>query len=173
MTNKNLLIYTGAAALLLYFLNKGIGATSSQAKAATAIKQELKKAFPNTKFSVKSDSFSGGDSVRINWIDGPTTEMVDNIVSKYQYGSFNGMIDMYEYDNSNPDIPQTKYVQTSRSMKKSTAEVIKQHILDTYSGIVTDNNGNFEDIYQNNWAAYGAALIYREFNKQDLSKLKS
>lgn len=83
---------------------------------AAAIREELKKEFPNYKFSVTSDKFSGGDSVHISWKDGPTTKQVDSIVNKYQYGHFNGMDDIYEYSNNIEGLPQTKYVSTSREI---------------------------------------------------------
>jgi hypothetical protein len=88
---------------------------SSQAQAAAAIRKELKASFPTTKFSVTSDSFSMGDAVRISYTDGPTTDKVNEIVKKYQYGHFDGMHDMYEMSNNRKDIPQSKYVQVSRS----------------------------------------------------------
>lgn len=47
------------------------------------IRTELKRNFPNTKFSVRYESFSGGDAYRISWEDGPTTKNVDAIVKKY------------------------------------------------------------------------------------------
>ena len=34
----------------------------------------------------------------------------EKIVSKYQYGHFDGMNDIYEYSNSREDIPQAKYI---------------------------------------------------------------
>jgi hypothetical protein len=80
-----------------------------------AIKQELKKVFPETKFSVRYESFSGGDSVDVDWNFGPTDEEVTKIISKYQMGHFNGMIDLYEYTNDRNDIPQAKYVMAQRS----------------------------------------------------------
>lgn len=48
------------------------------------IRKELKKNFPNTKFSVRYSSFSGGDEYSISWTDGPTYEQVEDIVKKYQ-----------------------------------------------------------------------------------------
>src|SRR5437868_14760948 len=62
------------------------------------IKKELKATWPKLKFSVRYDSFSGGDSVHIGWNFGPTTDQVDDVVRKYQYGRFNGMEDIYEYN---------------------------------------------------------------------------
>lgn len=95
---------------------KNKGRTSSHAGAAAAIKAELKEIYPAIKFSVTSDSFSMGDSVHVKWTDGPTSDEVDNIIKKYQYGHFDGMTDMYESSNRREDIPQSKYVSSSRSI---------------------------------------------------------
>lgn len=92
---------------------------SSQAAAAKAIRTELKAVFPTVKFSVTSESFSMGDAVHISWVDGPTTKQVEAITEKYQYGSFNSMEDLYENTNDRSDIPQTKYVQTSRKFSEA------------------------------------------------------
>ena len=84
------------------------------AQAAKLIRTELKKAFPNTKFGVTSSNYSMGDSVAIEWTDSITTEEVRVIIGKYQYGSFDGMTDSYEYTNVRKDIPQTMFVQLRR-----------------------------------------------------------
>jgi hypothetical protein len=85
------------------------------------IRRELKRAFPETKFSVRSRSYSGGCSIDINWTDGPTSEEVEKITSKYQEGSFNGMEDIYEYSSTNvwPDVfGGAKYVMWNRQYSK-------------------------------------------------------
>lgn len=87
---------------------------SGSALCATAIREELKANFEGVKFSVKSETYSGGDSVRIEWTDGPTTAQVEEFTNKYQYGHFNGMEDIYEYSNSREDIPQAKYIFETR-----------------------------------------------------------
>ena len=97
---------------------------SSQAKCAKEIRKELKETFPNTKFSVKSEGFAGGNSVYIHWTDGPTSEKVDEITKKYQYGSFNGMNDLYEFSNDRKDLPQAKYVMTARNTSKKATLLI-------------------------------------------------
>lgn len=84
------------------------------AQAAKAIKNELQAAFPGVKFSVTSENYSGGDSVRVHWTDGPKQKDVDDLLSKYEYGHFDGMRDLYEYDNVNKDIPQAKYIFATR-----------------------------------------------------------
>ena len=102
---------------------KNKGKSSSHAAASAAIKAELAKAFPHVKFSVRSDSLSMGNSVDISWQNGPTVKQVEAISQKYQYGSFNGMEDIYETTNYRDDIPQAKYVSEHREVNE---ELIKQ-----------------------------------------------
>ncbi len=92
---------------------------SIHAETSKAIRKELKKAYPLTKFSVTSHSYSGGSSVAIEWLDGPTSESVGKIAYKYQYGHFNGMEDIYELTNNRNDIPQVKYVQVRREVSEN------------------------------------------------------
>jgi hypothetical protein len=104
---------------------------SQHARAAQMIKQELKTIFPTTTFSVKSRSYAGGDSVDIEWDNGPTTEQVNEISKKYQYGHFDGMIDLYEISNNREDIPQSKFVMTRRNItddiKLQACKVFAEH----------------------------------------------
>lgn len=92
------------------------------AQAAKAIRRELKKAFPKTKFSVTSKSYSMGNSVQVDWTDGPDTEAVNSIIKKYQYGHFDGMTDSYEFSNNRNDIPQAMFVTASRHISNSILE---------------------------------------------------
>lgn len=61
---------------------------------AKLIRASLKAAFPGQKFSVVSDSYAGGASIRIHYQDGPTGEQVKFVVGAYQAGGFDGTIDM-------------------------------------------------------------------------------
>lgn len=47
------------------------------------IRTELKRVFPGVKFSVRYESFSGGDAFNISWTDGPTTKQIGEITDKY------------------------------------------------------------------------------------------
>jgi hypothetical protein len=136
---------------------------SSHAAAARAIRIELKKAFPGVKFSVRSSSFSMGDSVSIDWTDGPTTAAVDAITGKYQYGHFDGMIDMYENDNGRDDIPQAKYVQPSREYSASARENAKNKIMKDYGLTTWDDQTVMANL--NVWAD---VAIYRELQDKTL-----
>ena len=92
-------------------------AKSSHALGAANLKAELTRTFPGVKFSVKSESYSGGDAIRVQWEFGPTTKAVGAISAKYQQGSFDGMTDCYDYNHDNvwPDVfGGAKYVTESR-----------------------------------------------------------
>jgi len=108
---------------------KNKGHKSSHAATAAAIKEELKKAFPNTKFSVKSSSFAGGNDVCVNWDNGQTVKQVEEITRKYQYGSFNGMEDIYEYTNNREDIPQAKYVSENRHISEELTKEVENELM--------------------------------------------
>ena len=99
------------------------GKKSQHAVGAANIRRELKKAFPDVKFSVRSDSFSMGCSIDISWQDGPTTTEVDALINKYQYADFDGMTDSTTYrDDPWSDVfGGAKYVHGQR---KASAETI-------------------------------------------------
>jgi hypothetical protein len=90
---------------------------TQSALCARDVKQLLKKEYPTIQFSVRSDNFANGNSVDIGWNLGPTSDEVDKLVSKYQYGHFDGMIDMYEHSNMRDDINQAKFVSCQREYK--------------------------------------------------------
>lgn len=66
---------------------------SSQKTAAANIRKDLKKHWPETKFSVRSS----GSSIEIGWTDGPTASAVKPIIERYEDGHFDGMSDIYRY----------------------------------------------------------------------------
>ncbi len=136
--------------------NKANKTKSTAANCSTAIKAELSTLFPLVKFSVKSSNFSGGNSVRIEWVDGPTTETVENTTSKYQYGSFNGMEDIYEYSNSREDIPQAKYVQETREMSAEFSALLPA---------LTEMLGDYEQNYRDS----PEQILRRIFSKTSIT----
>lgn len=95
---------------------------SEHALCAQEIRKLLKKFWPNTKFSVTSESYSMGNSVSINWTDGPTYKSVKELVNMYQYGNFNSMEDCYDITNRDEGIPQVKHVLCSRDISDGVLE---------------------------------------------------
>ena len=69
----------------------------SAAETARLIRKELKAKFPGTKFSVRSETYSGGASINVRYNGaggGPIGEDVDAVAKFFQGGGFDGMIDM-------------------------------------------------------------------------------
>ena len=60
---------------------------------AKLIRQALKEAFPEIRFSIKTSRYSGGSSIRIRWVDGPKASSVEAIAKAFQGGYFDGMTD--------------------------------------------------------------------------------
>jgi hypothetical protein len=85
---------------------------TSVALCAQAIRKDLKAAYPNTKFTVRSKNYSGGDSINVGYtmtIDSPRQKEVETLLSKYEEGHFDGMTDMYNYKTDRGDLG-TKYL---------------------------------------------------------------
>jgi hypothetical protein len=65
----------------------------SCAETAKLVRAALKESFPGVKFSVRSDSYAGGASIDVRWVDGPTGKQVDEILGAFEGAYFDGMID--------------------------------------------------------------------------------
>ena len=66
----------------------------SVTETAKLIRQALREAFPRTKFSIRSKSYSGGASIYVRWMDGPTEQQVRPILNAFEGAYFDGMQDM-------------------------------------------------------------------------------
>ena len=124
---------------------------STQAQVAKICRQYIKSL--GLEVTARSESFSMGDSVdvRVTNATGAQREQIDSELSKYQYGRFNGMEDIYEYSNSRDDIPQTKYLHIHYSYtddyKQAAYEWTKAHYmssdeLDKAPELYTDADSN-------------------------------
>jgi hypothetical protein len=80
------------------------------AKAAAMIRKEMKA--NGIKGAVRSSNYAGGSSVRISITNElPATKAaLELFASKFKMGHFDGMTDMYEYSNTNADLPQVSFV---------------------------------------------------------------
>jgi len=166
----NLAYENQVASLLREYRNflelKEFSTKRDHALAAANIRKELKRAFPNCKFSVKSESYTGGDSVHIDWIDGPPTVEVDKIADKYQKGNFNGMEDIYEYNQSAfcGLFGGVKYVISQRNV--SNENIIKVAAEMGYTIQFTDRREMvFSPPVENKWDV--ERMIYREARERD------
>lgn len=117
-------------------------------KPAQNIRADLKKHFPGVKFSVTSDY----SSVNVHWTDGPKSELVDELLSKYQQGKFDSMEDYYKSIKTpfNTVFADIKYIFSSRTLSDETlAKLIVQanlqcgttySIADYYNGVTFYND---------------------------------
>ena len=66
---------------------------------AKLIRAALKEAFPEIKFSVRTDKYANGSSINVSWQEGPTAAQVDAIAKTFQGGYFDGMTDYKGHHN--------------------------------------------------------------------------
>ena len=101
---------------------------ATTADTAKLIRKDLKAAWPGVKFQVLTGRGAGVSAVDVNWTDGPTEKQVKAIVGKYEAGSFNGMIDLYEYDADRYTVDgvdvTVRYVMCQRDMSNAADEAL-------------------------------------------------
>lgn len=64
------------------------------AETAKHVRAALKQAFPGAQFSVRTDTYSLGASIRVRWTDGPTSSAVAAVVNRFQGSDFDALTDM-------------------------------------------------------------------------------
>jgi hypothetical protein len=105
---------------------------SNHAAAAAMIRKHLKA--NNIKARVRASSYSMGSSVTVTILEDvlpATADVIRGYVNQFQYGSFDGMTDSYDYDNRREDLPQVKFtfVELERSDEiKAEAREYLSHI---------------------------------------------
>jgi hypothetical protein len=99
---------------------------SNVATAAANIRAMLRDAFPGVKFSVRSSSYSGGNSITAEWTDGPTDAQVSEIVDRFRHGSFDSMDDSYNFSRDPwPELfGGTYYTTTKRRLSDAAVSAI-------------------------------------------------
>jgi len=120
--------------------------------AASAVKQYVKKVYPNVVVSAKSSSFAGGNSVDVylsdkygQKVDREIEKNVEDFADLFVYGKFNGMEDMYEYTKGDFNVgeyiidPSVKYMHVNnRAQYGSVADTSRMLI-----EMTTTDNYNF------------------------------
>jgi hypothetical protein len=131
---------------------------------ASLAKQYVKAKYPKVTCSVKSDSFAGGNSVTVYLstpdgysVDAAIEKDVSNFAKTFQYGRFNGMEDIYEYNNTDPKTDNgtvmdggSKYVSVNnRPMFGTPADVcrmFRDYAAGNYHGGVKTNDEAIKSI---------------------------
>lgn len=109
---------------------------STQALCAKAVRKEL-KAMGLKPDLVRSEGFSNGDAVRVQFTDVPKPKrnIIEKALAKYQYGHFNGMEDIYEYSNCQEDVPQVKYVTINFKASDELKQKALKNLIETFNGM--------------------------------------
>jgi len=142
---------------------------TTAAQAAKLIRSELKQAFPEIKFRVRSRNYAGGHSVDVAWTNGPVTESVKEITGKYQQGHFDGMTDSYVYSNGIEGLPQVNFVFAKREITPEAYEAKKTAIAKEF-GIAdpADDSAWFKV-----FSRWPQEVVYRELRDQVLEGVQA
>lgn len=127
---------------------------------------------------IKSKIYSGGSSLNISYVGGISEHIIKREVKRLQYGNFDGMIDLYEYNNSAEngliidgyELETFKYVFVSQDLtefrkkiafafSKKFRQYAEAHQLNTEE----DYTKYFPSLIGNAWN--WMQLIYQNFNK--------
>lgn len=137
---------------------------SEQARAAAMIRKHLKA--HGIVATVRSGSASMMTEVTVSTVDllpGVARE-IERYVRQFQYGTFDGMTDCYEYSNQRDDIPQVKYA----SYTNRFSDGVRQRAWDWLRGYMA----GFEDAPESEADAWqfdyhgrsGAAYLHQYLN---------
>jgi hypothetical protein len=123
---------------------------SSHARAAANLRRELHEAFPGIAFSVTSESYSGGNSVKVSWVNGPTDAQVREVSEKYQY-TYLTEADILSDGTSYKSTPEhkavdqwlgtAKYVSASRMVSEDVRAEVRAELVRYYGDEETMRHG--------------------------------
>lgn len=91
-------------------------------EASKAIRSLLKNKYPQTKFSVKYNSYAGGDNISVSYVFGQPLNEIEQLLKGYEMGSFNGMEDIYEFHK------EDRIVETAHGQAKLDGGVKYVHV---------------------------------------------
>jgi len=138
---------------------------SNQVQVAKLLRKELKEKYSSIKFVVRSRSFTGGNDVNIDYVNGVPSDEIRKMTYKYQAGSFDGMTDMYNYDYDKTG-PTAKYIFVNRNITDDIREKAKNKIAKDF-GIA---NIDDENEWQKKFRAWSSVMVYRYlFNRTILN----
>jgi len=130
------------------FLNEGQKLTDMpRVNRAKTIKQFLRKAYPGVKFSVKSDSFSGGQSIDVDWTDGPSVPEVQAITNQFKVGLGEG---------------SHHYLFENRKWSEERRQLVEDEIRRTHAMNFDNDWKEKMFIQENTWRVFVNTSFYRK-----------
>jgi hypothetical protein len=137
---------------------------SEAAQVAALIRKELKEKFPQIKFSVKSENYSGGNSVGVSYENGVPSSEIEKITNKHVDGNFDGMTDCYNYNSNPKNLPRAKYIFVSRNISAEIKEATKKDIAARFGM----NDANDEQEWMKVFNCWSDQVLWRELQKVSL-----
>jgi hypothetical protein len=108
------------------------------AQTAALIRKALKEAFRDVKFSVRSDSYAGGASIRVRWIDGPNNAQVEAVAKRFKASYFDSSIDYQGSVYHMMDGEQVRfgadYISCNREYSDASVQRAIDHVFRKYAG---------------------------------------
>lgn len=149
----------------------------SCAETAKLVRAALKESFPGVKFSVRSSVYSGGASINVNYVDGPTYDQVKAVVSVFEGSYFDGMTDYKGSNYSSIDGQEVCFGAdfifvnrkfTAPVLTGAVSEVLNKYGLD--NEVVIDSGGQYSGAYIKSVGANADSLA-RGFSQYDIERL--
>lgn|SRR5574343_49753 len=146
----------------------------SVVETAKLVRLALKESFPKTKFSVRSESYSGGASINVNWTDGPNKLQVKGVIDRFSGATFNSMEDIKEYKNSFLDGESVSFgadfIFENRDFSRETLDKVLERVKRKYGlneNITVENykSGSLYHINESYSSESIQSLINRELSK--------
>lgn len=137
---------------------------TTAANSAALIRKDLKALGVNAQ--VTSKNYSGGCSVRVVMKDErpEVFKKVEKALGKYEYGTFDGMTDSYNYDNVIKDLPQVKFLFVNNEMSDAMKQAAYDHLRTGWKGGET-LPPTYEAGYNVHFQGdYISSLVWRLFN---------
>lgn len=125
------------------------------------LKKVLKEKFGHD-FKVRK---IGADDYQIEYIDGVSDQEVDEFVSRYLYGYFDGMEDRYVYKSNKGGF--ARYIRVHREMSEETRKEIIEEIKKEYGDDIEQLS---PDEQYKRFNRYLDQLIYKKFKERNITK---
>ena len=138
---------------------------SNYAMAGKLIRQFLKAS--NIDGKVSGQGYAGGSSIRVHVVDlkPAQAKLVEDFAKQFEYGSFDGMEDIYRYDNVNKELPQVSHVFINNVVSPSLSQSIWDFARARYAGLESAP-ADYKEAY-NFYVAdsnmYASSYIFRLF----------
>lgn len=111
------------------------------AQCAKLIREELKRDYPTIKFTVRSENYSMGNSINVNFTNRyDLLKEVEAKLNKYKDGKFDGMTDCYDYSPNPNNLPRTKYLFVKCEISQDLRDKVANKIAENFGIEDPDDN---------------------------------